>query len=85
MTSPAEKEDPTHREWKRCGGRGHRETQIRRIARYVVVADEARYLVCESCVDFAVRAMRINELSAPRPSGDRTWGPTYATLRRSID
>jgi hypothetical protein len=58
MTSPPDKEDPIYCEWKRCGGRGHRETQIRRIARYVVMADEVRYLVCESCSDFAVRELR---------------------------
>ncbi len=53
-------------EWKKCGGKGNRETKVKRKARMIVEAEGVKWLVCESCADFAVRELRENGLNVEK-------------------
>jgi hypothetical protein len=45
-------------EYERCGGRGRRKTNARRVAHEIIVVDGVRRNVCEGCADLMLRDLR---------------------------
>jgi hypothetical protein len=55
-------------EYQRCGGRGHRKTDVHRLARLTVTVDGVAYRVCEGCADLMLRDLRAQGRNVERLS-----------------